>query len=64
MREILSISVASELTHAIKQQARKERRTVSEVAREALRRYLDTLPKTEETTTKKISRKTRGRRSA
>lgn len=45
MSRILSISLPPELTRAIRKQAKYERRTVSEVAREALKRYLETAGK-------------------
>jgi metal-responsive CopG/Arc/MetJ family transcriptional regulator len=37
----ICISIPADMVSLIKEQARKERRTVSEVSREALRRYLE-----------------------
>lgn len=46
---VLSISLTPELIQALKDQAKEERRSVSEVAREALKRYLDSVAHSDQT---------------
>ncbi len=45
MARILSISLSPELTAEVKDRAKQERRSVSEVTREALKRYLSAADK-------------------
>lgn len=49
MSQVLSISITPELIQALKDQAKEERRSVSEVAREALKRYLEAIAPSDRT---------------